>query len=58
MKSYDGLKAEMEGIQRQMVDSTENRRANPIKEIKHLCKEFGFTAVIFKDALAESRKKQ
>ena len=43
MKSYDELKAEMVTIQQQMVETKKNERANAIKEVKRLCKEFGFT---------------
>lgn len=45
MKSYDELKAEMEAIQQQMVEDK--------KEVK----EFGFTTVMLKGSLTESRKK-
>ena len=41
MKSYDELKAEMETIQQQMVEAKKNERANALKEVKRLCKEFG-----------------
>jgi len=44
MKSYDELKAQMEAIQQQMVEAQKNESANILKEIKRLCKEFGFTA--------------
>ena len=43
MKCYDELKAEMEEIQQQMVEAKKNERANALKEVKRLCKEFGFT---------------
>ena len=56
MKSYDELKAEMEAIQQQMVEAKKNRRANVLKEVKRLCKEFGFTAGILKGSLAEDIK--
>ena len=58
MKSYDNLKAEMEAIQQQMVKAKKNERANALKEVKRLCKEFGFTAGMLKSSLAEGRKKQ
>jgi hypothetical protein len=57
MESHDELKAEMEAIQQQMVEAKKNERANALKEVKPLCKEFGFTAGIFKDSLAEGTKK-
>ena len=57
MKSYDELKAEMETIQQQMAEAKKNERTNALKEAKHLCKEFGFTAGMLKGSLAEGRKK-
>ena len=57
MKSYDELKAEMEAIQQQMVVAKKNERAHALKEVKRLCKEFGFTAGMLKGALVEGRKK-
>ena len=56
MKSYDELKAEMETIQQQMVEAKKKERANALKELKRLCKEFGFTAGILKGSLAEGLK--
>ena len=56
MKSYDELKAEMEAIQQQMVEAKKNERANALKEVKRLCKEFGFTAGMLKGSLPEGRK--
>ena len=53
MKSYDELKAEMEAIQQQMVEAKKNERANALKEVKRLCKEFDFTAGMLKGALAK-----
>jgi hypothetical protein len=58
MKSYDELKVEMEAIQQQMVEAKKNERVSAQIEIKHLCKEFGFTARMLKGSLAEGRKKQ
>ena len=55
MKSYDELKAEMETIQQQMAEAKKNERTNALKEVKRLCKEFGFTAGMLKGALAEGR---
>ena len=56
MKSYDELKAEMKAIQQQMVEVKKNERTNVLKEVKRLCKEFGFTAGMLKGALAEGIK--
>ncbi|MDB9991399.1 hypothetical protein OAD94_02715 [Amylibacter sp.] len=36
----------------------ENERTNALKEVKRLCKEFGFTAGMLKGSLAEGRKKK
>ena len=57
MKSYDELKAEMETIQQQMAEAKKKERANALKEVKRLCKEFGFTSGMLKGSLAEGRKK-
>ena len=48
MKSYDELKAEMEAIQPKMVEAQKSECANALKEVKRLCKEFGFTASMLK----------
>ena len=52
------LKAEMEAIQQQMVEAKKNERANALKEVKRLFKEFGFTAGMLKGSLAEGRKQK
>jgi hypothetical protein len=56
MKSYDELKAEMEAIQQQMVEAKNNERTSALKEVKRLCKEFGFTAGMLKGSISEGRK--
>ena len=48
----------MEAIQQQMAEAKKNERATALKEVKRLCKEFGFTAGMLKGSLAEGRKKQ
>ena len=58
MKSYDELKAQMESIQQQIAEAKKNEHADPLKEVKRLCKKFGFTAGMLKGSLAEGRKKQ
>ena len=55
MRSYDELKAEMEAIQQQMAEAKKNERTNALKEVKRLCKEFGFTVGMLKGALAKGR---
>jgi len=52
------LKAEMETIQQQMAEAKKNERANALKEVKRLCKQFGFTAGMLKGSLAKGRKKK
>lgn len=44
IKSYDELKAKMETIQQQMAEAKKSERADLLKEVKRLCKDFGFTA--------------
>jgi len=51
MKSYALLKA----IQQQMVKAKKDERANALKQVKLLCKNFGFTAGMLKGALAKGR---
>jgi uncharacterized membrane protein (DUF106 family) len=58
MKSYEELKAEMETIQQQMSEAKKSERTDALKEVKRLCKEFGFTAGMLKGALAEGHNKQ
>ncbi len=48
MKSYDELKAKMEAIQQQMIEAKKNECSKALKELKRLCKEFGFTAGMLK----------
>ena len=43
---------------KQMAEAKKNERSNALKEVKRLCKEFGFTAGMLKGSLAEGRKKQ
>ena len=57
MKSYDELKAEMEVIQKRIVEAKKNKWAYSLKEAKPLCKEVGFTAVMVKCSLADERIK-
>jgi hypothetical protein len=57
MKSYDEIKAKIETNQRQRAEAKKSERANTFKEVKHLCREFGFTAGMLKSAIAEGLKK-
>jgi len=40
------------------VEAKKNERANALKEVKRLCKDFGFTAGMLKGALAKGRGEQ
>ncbi len=53
----DDLKAVKEAMQKQMVKAKKNERANSLKEVKYLYRDFGFAAGMLKDALTESCKK-
>ena len=57
MKSYDELKAEMDAIQQQMVEAKKNERANALKEVKGLCKEFGISTGTLKGALVKGKER-
>ena len=41
-----------------MNKAKKNDRADALKEVKSLCREFGLTAGMFKGSLAEGHKKQ
>jgi hypothetical protein len=41
-----------------MVEAKKNERANLLKEVNHLFKDFGFIAGLLKGTLAELRKKK
>ena len=55
MKSYSELKAEREKIDKEMAAAKKRERAEALKTVKRLCKEFGFTAGMLKGALAKGR---
>ena len=42
----------------EMIEPKKNESANAPKEVKRLCKEFGFTAGMLKGALAKGRTKE
>jgi hypothetical protein len=42
--------------QQQMVEAKKNERANALKEVKRLCKKFGFTAGMLKGVHTKKRK--
>ena len=53
MKIYGELKTEMEQLEARIVESKKRERAEALKKVQELCKEFVFTAGMLKDALAE-----
>ena len=55
MNNYDGLKAEIETIQKQMVEAKKKERADAMNAVKRLDKEFSFTAVFLNRFLAEDK---
>ena len=55
MKSYDVLEAEMETIQQQVVEVKKSERTGALKEVKRLCKEFGFSAEMLRGASGKGR---
>ncbi len=57
MKSSDESKTEMYASQQLMVEAKKNERTSVLKEIKHLCKEFDFTAGMITGPRAEGQKK-
>ena len=48
----------METIQQQMAGAKKNERADALKKVKELCKEFGFTTGMLKGLLVEGRVKK
>ena len=41
-----------------MVEAKKNERTNALKEVRHLCGEFGFTVGTLTGSITEGRKKQ
>ena len=58
MKLHHELIAEMETIKQKMAEAKKNVRTDALKEVKRLCKEFGFTTEMPKGSLTEGRKKK
>ena len=55
MKLYEKLKTNTEASQQKMVEVKKSERTNLLKEVKQLCKEFGFNPGILKGSLAKGR---
>ena len=52
------LKLKWKQFSSKMAEAKKNERTNALKEVKRLCKEFGFTAGMLKSSLADGLKKQ
>jgi DNA-binding protein H-NS len=57
MKTYSELKSEMDNLEAQMEEAKKRERAEALKKVKLLCKEFGFTAGMLQGVLAKGRNR-
>jgi DNA-binding protein H-NS len=57
MKTYSELKSEMDNLEAQMEEAKKRERAEALKKVKQLCKEFGFTAGMLQGVLAKGRNR-
>jgi DNA-binding protein H-NS len=57
MKTYSELKSEMDNLEAQMEEAKKRERAEALKKVKQLCKEFGFTAGMLQGLLARGRNR-
>ena len=57
MKTYSELKSEMDNLEAQMEEAKKRERAEALKKVKLLCKEFGFTAGMLQGVLARCRNR-
>ena len=57
MKSYSELKSKMDNLEAQMEQAKKRERAEALKKVKQLCKEFGFTAAMLLGVLAKGRNR-
>ena len=57
MKTYSELKSEMDNLEAQMEEAKKLERAEALKKVKQLCKEFGFTAGMLQGVLAKGRNR-
>ena len=57
MKTYSELKSEMDRLEAQMEEAKKRERAEALKKVKQLCKEFGFTAEMLQGVLAKGRNR-
>ena len=57
MKTYSELESEMDNLEAQMEEAKKRERAEALKKVKLLCKEFGFTAGMLQGVLAKGRNR-
>ena len=57
MKTYSELKSEMDRLEAQMEEAKKRERAEALKKVKQLCKEFGLTAGMLQGVLAQGRNR-
>ena len=57
MKTYSELKSEMDNLEAQMEEAKKRERAEALKKVKQLCKEFVFTAGMLQGVLAKGRNR-
>jgi len=58
MSTLAELQRQKAELEQQIEAARKSERAEALKTVKKLCKEFGFTAGMLKGSLAEGRKKQ
>lgn len=58
MKSYEQIKAEMQKLESQLVQAKKREKAEALKTVKKLCKEFGFTESMLKGSLSAGRPRK
>ena len=56
MSKLDELRKKQAEIEAQIEEVKKSERAEALKTVKKLCKEFGFTAGMLKGSLAPGRK--
>ena len=57
MSTLAELKRQKEEIEKQIKTVRKNERAEALKTVKKLCKEFGFTAGMLRGSLKEKNRK-
>lgn len=58
MSALAELQRQKAELEKQIETAKKNERAEALKTVKKLCKEFGFTAGMLRGSLAEGRSKK